>query len=101
MKPAVYLPPLDPPPARFQLVEMDLLGLFPTSPSESKWIIVATNYLTRYAEIKAVPTETAVEITRSFAHDIVLRHGVAAVLITDCRARIYCRVPEASGQVDA
>ena len=62
---------------------MDLLGPFTTSSSENKWIIVATDYLTRYAETKAVPRATAVEVARFFVHDIVLRHGAPAVLITD------------------
>lgn len=62
---------------------MDLLGPFPTSSSENKWIIVATDYLTRYAETEAVPRGTAFEVARFFVHDIVLRHGAPAVLITD------------------
>lgn len=62
---------------------MDLLGPFPTSSLQNKWIIVATDYLTRYAETKAVPRGTAAEVASFFVHNIVLRHGAPAVLITD------------------
>lgn len=83
VKPAGLLQPLEPPPAPFQQVGMDLLGPFPTSSAENKWIIVATDYLTRYAETKAVPRATAAEVAKFFVLNIVLRHGAPAVLITD------------------
>ncbi|KAM7301261.1 DDE-type integrase/transposase/recombinase [Ixodes scapularis] len=47
------------------------------------WIIVATDYLTRYAETKALPSGTAVEVAKFFIESIVLRHGAPEVLITD------------------
>lgn len=62
---------------------MDLLGPFPTSASGRKWIIVATDYLTRYAETKALERGTASETARFFVENVVLRHGAPAVVITD------------------
>lgn len=62
---------------------MDLLGPFPTSSSGNKWIVVATDYLTRYAETTALPRATAPEIAKFFLYNIVLRHGAPAVIITD------------------
>ncbi|KAM7297632.1 hypothetical protein ISCGN_022783 [Ixodes scapularis] len=49
----------------------------------NRWIIVATDYLTRYAETKALPSGTAVEVAKFFIESIVLRHGAPEVLITD------------------
>lgn len=83
LKPAGLLKPLEPPHAPFQQVGMDLLGPFPTSYTGNKWIVVTTDYLTRYAETKLVPRATATEVSTFFVHDIVLRHGAPSVLITD------------------
>lgn len=62
---------------------MDLLGPFPTSSSGNKWIIVATDYLTRYAETRALPQGTALEVAKFFVDTVVLRHGAPKVVITD------------------
>uniref|UniRef100_A0A224Z186 Tick transposon n=1 Tax=Rhipicephalus zambeziensis TaxID=60191 RepID=A0A224Z186_9ACAR len=62
---------------------MDLLGPFPTLNSGNKWIVVATDYLTRYAETRALPKGSAAEVAKFFVENIVLRHGAPEVLITD------------------
>lgn len=82
-KPAGLLQPVETPARPFQQVGMDLLGPFPTSASQNKWIVVATDYLTRYAETTALPRGTAVEVAKFFIHQIVLRHGAPEVVITD------------------
>ncbi|KAM7298103.1 Transposon Ty3-I Gag-Pol polyprotein [Ixodes scapularis] len=82
-KPSGLLRPISPPYMPFQQIRMDLLGPFPPSTSGIRWIIVATDYLTRYAETKALPAGTAVEVAKFFIESIVLRHGAPEVLITD------------------
>lgn len=82
-RPAGLLQPIQPPSRPFQQIGMDLLGPFPTSTSGNKWIIVATDYLTRYAEAKPLPNGTAVEVAKFFVESILLRHGAPEVLITD------------------
>ncbi|XP_049273750.1 uncharacterized protein LOC125759322 [Rhipicephalus sanguineus] len=61
---------------------MDLLGPFPTSTYGNKWIAVATDYLTRYAETRPLASSNATEVG-SYLVNIVLRHGAPEVLITD------------------
>lgn len=82
-RPAGLLQPIDPPCRPFQQIGMDLLGPFPTSAFGNKWIVVATDYLTRYAETKALPKGSASEVAKFFVENIVLRHGAPEVLITD------------------
>lgn len=82
-KPPGFLQPVDPPKAPFQQVGMDLLGPFPLSSLGNRWIVVATDYLTRYCETKALPRGTAAEVARFFIENIVLRHGAPTVVITD------------------
>lgn len=83
VKPAGLLNPIDPPGKPFDQVGMDLLGPFPLSSSGNRWIIVATDYLTRYAETKALPRGTASEVAQFFIQGIVLRHGAPSHVITD------------------
>lgn len=74
-RPAGLLNPIPPPAKPFQQIGMDLLGPFPTSTSGNRMIIVATDYLTRYAEAKALPNGTAEEVAKFFVNCILLRHG--------------------------
>lgn len=62
---------------------MDLLGPFPTSSLGKKWIVMATDYLTRYAETDSLHRGTAAEVAKFFVNNIVLRHGAPTVVITD------------------
>lgn len=83
LRPAGLLHPVDPPRIPFQQVGIDLLGPFPTSRAGNRWIAVATDYLTRYIETRALPRGTANDIATFFVHGIVLRHGAPTVVITD------------------
>lgn len=83
MKPAGLLQPVEPPRAPFQQVGMDLLGPFPKSSTGNRWIVVATDYLTRYCETRPLPRATASDVADFFIHAVVLRHGAPAVVITD------------------
>ena len=62
---------------------MDLLGPFPTSTNGNKWIVVATDYLTSYAETASLPSGTAIKVASFFVKNIVLRHGAHVILISD------------------
>ena len=46
----------------FQRVGIDLLGPFPETAKNNKYIIVAIDYLTKWTETAALPTATAVDI---------------------------------------
>lgn len=83
MRPAGLLHPITPPKAPFHQIGMDLLGSFPTSSSGNRWIVVATDYATRYCETKALTRATAAEVAHFFVDNIVLRHGAPAIVITD------------------
>lgn len=49
-RPARFLQPIEPPRRPFQRIGINLPGLFLTSTSGNKWIIVATDYLTCYTK---------------------------------------------------
>lgn len=82
-KRAGLLHPVQIPTTPFDQIGMDLLGPLPTSSVGNRWVIVATDYLTRYAETKAIQRGTAEEVARFFIENIVLRHGAPSIVITD------------------
>ncbi|GFX20351.1 retrovirus-related Pol polyprotein from transposon 412 [Trichonephila clavipes] len=75
--------PIPPAIAPFHRIGIDLLGRFPKSAHGNKWIIVCTDYSTRYAITKALPTAEVAEIAKFLLEEIFLRHGAPRVIITD------------------
>ncbi|UYV74164.1 hypothetical protein LAZ67_11002275 [Cordylochernes scorpioides] len=49
----------------------------------NKWIIVCTEYMTRFATTKAIPDAGAMEIAKFIVEEIILRHGAPQQIITD------------------
>ncbi|GFU24810.1 retrovirus-related Pol polyprotein from transposon 17.6 [Trichonephila clavipes] len=82
-RPAGRLVPIPPAIAPFHRIGIDLLGRFPKSSHGNKWIIVCTDYSTRYAITKASLTAEVDEIVKFLPEEIVLRHGAPRVIITD------------------
>ncbi|UYV69112.1 hypothetical protein LAZ67_6002474, partial [Cordylochernes scorpioides] len=87
-KPPGLLKAIPPATSPFQRVGMDLLGRFPKSDTGNKWIIVCTDYLTRFAITKALPTGEAKEAAKFLMEDVVLKHGAPREIITD-RGRVF------------
>lgn len=86
--PAGPLQSLDVPSEPFYRVGMDLLGPFPFSTSGNKWIAVATDYATRFAITRALPTSCATDVADFLLHDVILHHGAPRQLLTD-RGRYF------------
>ena len=81
-----------------QKIGIDLLGPFPETPNNKKYIIVMVDYLTKWAETDLLPNGNAEEIAQFFVKHIVLRHGYALAGMTiwhDDHHRswkmLYCR----------
>ena len=62
---------------------MDILGPFPKSYKDNKYIIVATEYLLRFAITKAVPDATAAIVSTFIVENIVCQFGCPKEILSD------------------
>ena len=67
----------------FQLVGVDTVGPLPETAAGNKYIVVVTDYLTRWSEAVATPTCEAAEAARVLMEQVVCRHGFMESLISD------------------
>lgn len=86
--PSGLLQPLPCPSRPFERVGIDLIGPLHTSSSGNRWVVVAIDHLTRYAETSALPTATAEDVATFFLTNILLRHGAPHTLLSD-RGRVF------------
>ena len=89
-KKAPILPiPVDGP---FDRVAIDVLGPFPPSYNGNRYIIVFSDYLTRWPEAKAVKNADGVTTAKFLVEDIIARHGSPRVLLTDRGSNFMSKV---------
>lgn len=67
----------------FDRVASDAVTFSTTTETRNKYVIVFTNYLTKYCEAIAVPAITAEATADAFLKLIVLRHGAPRFFLTD------------------
>lgn len=82
------LQPLPCPARPFDRVGIDLYGPLPSTPDGNRWIIVAVDHLTRYAETSALPASTAKDVASFLLSHLILRHGAPRELLSD-RGRVF------------
>ncbi|UYV65651.1 hypothetical protein LAZ67_3004955 [Cordylochernes scorpioides] len=81
--PSGLLQPIPPANYPFEKIGIDFVGPLPSTKRRRKWIIVLTDYYTKYAETKAVPEATVKEVSTFLIEHIFLRHGAPRFLISD------------------
>ncbi|UYV80861.1 K02A2.6-like [Cordylochernes scorpioides] len=81
--PSGLLQPIPPANYPFERIKIDFVGPLPSTKRRMKWIIVLTDYYTKYAETKAVSEETVKEASTFLIKHIILHHGAPRFLISD------------------
>ena len=64
-------------------VAMDIVGPFPKSANGNKYILVVSDYFTRWIEAFPIPNQEALTVARVFVNEYVCRYGVPVQLHTD------------------
>ena len=67
----------------FDRVAVDCLGTFPESYSSNRYVVVFSDYLTRWPEAFAVSTIDAAVIAKLLVNEIFCRHGSPKTLLSD------------------
>lgn len=77
------LHPIPPPEAPFEVWGIDHLGPFPRTSDGNRYILVAVDHLTKWVELCPVASTSTEEVVRFLRTQLLLRHGVPRMIITD------------------
>src|SRR5215213_4928821 len=67
----------------FERIGLDFVGLLPRTKNGNKYILVASDYLTKWPEAKAMKEATASNTIEFIYKEIICRHGCPEVILTD------------------
>jgi len=67
----------------FERIGIDLVGPLLITTRTNRYIIVATDYLTRWPEAKAVPDAGANTLAQFIFEEIICRHGTPKIILSD------------------
>ncbi|CAF4393979.1 unnamed protein product, partial [Didymodactylos carnosus] len=95
-KPAGKLQPIVPPIGILDLMELDFVGPVPPSSNGNKYILVCTDYLSRYVITQATDSCTAETAAEFLAEKVILQYGVPKQLLTDRGTHFMANVFEAT-----
>ena len=62
---------------------MDIVGPMPAAPGGLKFLLVLTDYFSKWMEAKALPLIKDIDVQTFVWKDIICRHGVPQEIVTD------------------
>lgn len=77
------LTPMPIPDYAWERVAMDIVGPLTPTARGNVYILVMSDYVTRYVETAPMPDQTAASVARCFIDCIILRHGCPAYVLSD------------------
>ena len=75
--------PLKCPSQPFHTIGVDFVGKFPVSSFGNSYVVLLTDYHSRYAEYLTVPSKTTYFAVKAMVTCILTRHGIPTILYTD------------------
>ncbi len=84
------IPPLRP----FEKWGIDLMGPLPMTRRKHRFIVVATNYFTKFAEVRALKSSVKQEVARFFYEQIFTRFGTPFEIVYDNGPQFLSEVVE-------
>ena len=73
----------------FDRIGIDFVGPLPMTRRRNQYIVVATDYLTKWPEAKAVPNAQAVSAASFIYEEIICRHGCPKEILSD-QGKHFC-----------
>lgn len=78
-----FMIPMPIPKQVFQVLGMDLMGPLPASANRNQYVLVVTDYLSKYVITKALRSITSARILEVLRKDVFYKHGVPSIIISD------------------
>lgn len=75
----------------FSQWRIDLLGLFPEGKGQTKYVVIAINYLTKWAEAEALARIISFQIQTFVWKNIICIFGLPRVIILDNGMQFECK----------
>lgn len=82
-KPHGHLSPIPPPPGPFQVLGIDFCGPFQSTPHGNKYVLVITDYYTRYVVAIPLPNCTADTTALTLFNDFFCKFGIPNTILSD------------------
>ena len=67
----------------FQQIGIDIVGPLPITPRKNRYIVVATDYLTKWPEAKPLAEASAATVSEFIYEEIICRHGCPKIILSD------------------
>jgi len=77
------LKPIEVPTEPFEMIATDVLGPFPTSHNNNKYIVNAICLFSKWAELRAIPDQTSETIAKFLEEQVFCRHSTPKILLSD------------------
>jgi transposase InsO family protein/predicted aspartyl protease len=76
----------------FERIAMDICGPFPETPRKNKYMLVITDYFSKWVEAIAIPNQEAITVVEALIRDVISKFGVPATIFSDQGAQFTSRV---------
>jgi transposase InsO family protein len=67
----------------FEMVGVDVIGPLPQTTKGNEYLVVFTDYLTKWPEAFAVPNQESLTIAKLLVEEIICKHGAPKKLLSD------------------